>query len=130
MSAVCQRCGVEHGVRGGFCGPCRPAGAPRTGPASRIQQRRIALGWSQKAFLAALNDAGFNGDASRVSRIEAGQVDLRFSDVLLFCRVLGCTPNDLAGIVSDAERDAKACAAEEIRRTIEQLETLRERIAA
>lgn len=100
------------------------------GPGKRIQSRRIALGWSQKEFLAALNDAGFKGDASRVSRIEAGQVDLRFSDVLLFCRVLGCTPNDLAGVTSDVERDAKECAAEEIQRTIEQLETLRERIVA
>lgn len=66
-------------------------------------------------------------DHTRVSRLEGSGVDLRFSDILVLCRVLECTPNDLAGIGPTAERGNDTAAAV-LESAIQKLTELKEQV--
>lgn len=99
------------------------------GTGNAIKRMRCNLGWSQRDFAIALTDAGVPADASRVSRIESGQADPRFSHLLIICKVLGCTPNDLADITTEAE-GARVYISTVLQKAIDDLAKVQEEIAA
>ena len=100
------------------------------GPGGQVKVWRKRQGLTQRQFAAALTAAGMPVDASRVSRVESGEADLRFSEALIVCGVLGCTPNDLAGLAGEAERATARRVAEEIDFAIQQLHQIKEGMAA
>ena len=58
-----------------------------------IKDRRIALGMSQTTLAEKMGYL----DKSMISRIENGQIDLAYSKVLEFAKVLNTTPSELMG---------------------------------
>lgn len=95
-----------------------------------LKARRNDLGMSQRAFAQALTEAGVPADASRVSRIESGQADPRFSDMLILCRVLECTPNDVAGVLDATPADISRHITDATERAIQALAELKGMVAA
>ena len=60
---------------------------------SNIKQRRLMLGMSQSALAEKM---GYS-DKGMISKIENGQIDLSYSKILEFAKVLGTTPGALMG---------------------------------
>lgn len=90
-----------------------------------LKARRSHLGMSQRAFALALTEVGVPADASRISRIESGQADPRFSDILVMCEVLECTPNDVAGIIDAPPTDVSRHITDATERAIQALTELK-----
>jgi len=96
---------------------------------SVIRSQRKAFGWSQREFARELTATGMPVDSSRVSRLEGGDVDPRFSEVLIICRVLDLTPNDLAGVGSNLARTNETATAV-LNAAIQKLTELKEQVRA
>ena len=66
-----------------------------------IKNRRLELGLSQTELALKL---GYK-DKTMISKIEAGRVDLPYSKVLAFAKVLEMDPRDLIGLDGTIEGD-------------------------
>lgn len=95
-----------------------------------VKSRRKELGWSQAEFAEALTKAGFPADGPRISRIENGRGNPKFTDLLIICRVLKCTPNDASGVHGAPLADVSQHIADATEKAIQALNDLKGMVGA